>query len=232
MGLELSLPLDPFTSTPSSRGRARPRRPRMHGHIPSLPPPSSTDCSSPLIPSSRPPSPRRGKTHNSRRSSPSATSPMFTSTSTDAHTKANTLANRSSTPVARHVALARLAHRLSAMGRRRRQRVLEQLNMPVEILRQVRRYTPANSFGDEQVPIFGDEDAEEKNNEGKNDDDVELGWLSDEQIMSRASSSSCSSSTTTIGTASSGSEDDARVPRKKRKGVSFAKYAELRLFRD
>lgn len=110
-------------------------------------------------------------------------------------TLANTLANRSDTPVARHVALARLAERLSAMAKSRRQRVIRQLHISPDVLREVRKYTPNNSFStiDECDSDFDSDDS----------------WH--RPIHNTAS---------------------LHNTQQRRKGVSFAKYAEMRLFRD
>lgn len=127
-------------------------------------------------------------------------------------TRANTLANRSSTPVAKHVALARLAERLSNMGKRRRERVIEQLHIPQDMLREVQRYTPSNSFGSTA-------------------DDNE--WMSSDEAERRTpeSASVCSDEGDEIDSELSASPTSSSGKRR-RKIVSFAKYAELRLFRE
>lgn len=102
----------------------------------------------------------------------------------DERTVANTLANRSDTTVAKHVALARLADRLGGMTKSRRQRVIEQLRISEEVLKEVRKYATGNSW---------------------------------EELDSWNESSS------------DGSDEGKR--RKERK-VSFARFAEMRLFKE
>lgn len=100
-------------------------------------------------------------------------------------TQANTLANRSPTPVARHVALARLADRLASLRGARRRRVIEGLRLPSEVLREVERYAA-----------------------------FDAGAGAGDGIESEVESPAASA-------------DGAG-----RKGVSFAKFAELRRFRQ
>lgn len=85
---------------------------------------------------------------------PSSSSPSSSSSSSrsavnylfDAKTRANTRANRSSTPVSKHVALARLADRLAALGHRQRIRAIRSLRLSPRVLRQLGRYAPLHLF--------------------------------------------------------------------------------------
>ena len=90
------------------------------------------------------------------------------------------------------------------MGKSRRQHVIEQLHIPEDMLQQVRRYTPNNSFGS-----------------CADDDD----WLTPKELEKQGSSQGS--------VCSDGDDLDSEVctkPKRPRKIVSFAKYAELRCF--
>lgn len=130
---------------------------------------------------------------------------------------ANTLANRSSTPVARHVALARLADRLTSMAKSRRDSVIERLHIPSEVLREVRRYTPSNSFESLEDDVGSDWDEEEEEERGEEEEEID--------IESEVGASP-------PGTPPSGVAFAEECSRPRRKIVSFAKYAEMRLFRE
>lgn len=76
-----------------------------------------------------------------RRQRPPTKHPLF-----DKETVVNTLKNRSPTSVGRHLALWRLARKLSSLGRMQRLRFIRFLRLSPLVLRQVRKYTPRNLF--------------------------------------------------------------------------------------
>lgn len=70
----------------------------------------------------------------------------------DKETVVNTSKNRSPTSVGRHLALWRLARKLSSLGRIQRVRVIKLLKLSPLLLKQVRKYTLRNLF----VPVSDD----------------------------------------------------------------------------
>lgn len=92
------------------------------------------------------PSPPSSSFASSSSSSSSSTSRSAVNYLFDAVTRANTRANRSPTPVSRHVALARLANRLAALGHRQRFRAIRSLRLSPRLLRQLGRYVPLHLF--------------------------------------------------------------------------------------
>lgn len=64
----------------------------------------------------------------------------------DKETVVNTCKNRSPTSVGRHLALWRLARKLSSLGRIQRVRVIKLLKLSPLLLKQVRKYTLRNLF--------------------------------------------------------------------------------------
>lgn len=88
------------------------------------------------------------------------------------------------------------------MAKSRRERVIRQLHISPDVLREVRKYTPSNSFS--------------SIDEHDSDSDSLDGWTRPPVRPARASAMG------------GGGEKRER----RRKGVSFAKYAEMRLFRE
>lgn len=92
------------------------------------------------------------------------------------------------------------------------------------MLREVRRYTPSHSFG--SVPDVGDgEDDQWSESEDSDVDDME-----DEEQANEIDSEPGSPGRSAAAFPSTSSDADGTGLR--RKGVSFAKYAEMRLFRE
>ena len=117
--------------------------------------------------------------------------------------------------MARHVALARLADRLAGLGRSRREHVIHRLHIPHDVLREVRRYTPSNSFGS----LDGDDD-----DFGSAGVAVDSERESSEGVRRRPEDDAADGT--------EGEERNGKRRRARRKFVSFAKYAEMRLFRE
>lgn len=144
-------------------------------------------------------------------------------------TAANTRANRSPTNVARHVALNRLAMRLAdmeEMGFNAGEDAAALLGIPEEVRAAVRRYSPSASFGSIQEDDVGQEE-----DVVPIDVKVEAGIEVKVQNVDATNVDAALTGTPHAHAAQVDPTVAFSVKRKRDRVVSFAKHAELRLFR-